>query len=395
LLFSAVWKVVERPTPWRVIFAIVVGVLSVQCLYYNSVILLCIAVAGAIVCAASARWRDAIIVLLIGLPAALSMIPYARTIRQVNEWSGLVRINFTFGRFWEMLSGVLSATHPLMVYFWLLVLVLALVAGIRSRMRSRPRWMTPAQRDLVLYGFLTLCLAIPAYIVFLFRLSYETEPWYYLALVTVVACSCEAILVQFVRRYETRLIATVALIAVAAAGVYGSGALRARQTSVDLQAQTLSIEADKNDLILVYPWYVGLTFNRYYTGPAQWMTVPEVKFLTYHRFDMTRKLMMDPDNALNSVMAAMRRTLSSGHKIWVVGGFPILHGNEVPPRLPPAPHPKYQWFEGVYNRAWAMQAGYFLQTHANDMRVIPLGEPVQRYEDMALEQVSGWSGDPR
>ena len=45
-------------------------------------------------------------------------------------------------------------------------------------------------------------------------------------------------------------------------------------TNLDLVAQRLNLEANKDDLILMHPWFCGVTLHRYYKGGAEWLTLP-------------------------------------------------------------------------------------------------------------------------
>ena len=62
-----------------------------------------------------------------------------------------------------------------------------------------------------------------------------------------------------------------------------------RQTNIDLIAAQLREQAGPNDLILVYPWYCGITFNRYYHGAAPWTTLPALSDPRIHRYDLLKE----------------------------------------------------------------------------------------------------------
>ena len=49
---------------------------------------------------------------------------------------------------------------------------------------------------------------------------------------------------------------------------------RMRFTNVDLIAQRLRTTASAEDIVLVISWPNGVSFERYYRGAAQWLTVP-------------------------------------------------------------------------------------------------------------------------
>jgi hypothetical protein len=164
-----------------------------------------------------------------------------------------------------------------------------------------------------------------------------------------------------------------------------------RQTNVDLVAQHLHTAARPGDLIVVNPWYVGITFNRYYRGPVEWTTVPPIEDLTVHRYDLLKLRMVSPQ-PLAPVYAAIQGALKSGHRVWVVGPLPVLPGGQLPVVIPIAPAAPTGWSDGPYAMAWSQQVGYFVQMHAlrHALVAIPVDRPVSGLEQVPLEVIEGW-----
>ena len=50
--------------------------------------------------------------------------------------------------------------------------------------------------------------------------------------------------------------------------------MRVRFTNIDLVAARLNKLVAKEDFVIVTPWYYGISFERYYRGPGDWVTVP-------------------------------------------------------------------------------------------------------------------------
>lgn len=90
LTLLSFWRLVRRPTSLNlrlVGVATLFALLSVQCLYYNSVLLLAIA-SGAIAVAATRReWRTVCVILGIGFVAALSLLPYLPMMLRMRAWT--------------------------------------------------------------------------------------------------------------------------------------------------------------------------------------------------------------------------------------------------------------------------------------------------------------------
>ena len=66
LALGAMWRLVESLTPGRAAIAALSAVLSVQCLYYNSILLLAICLGAASVTVRRRQVKNTVIVLMIG-----------------------------------------------------------------------------------------------------------------------------------------------------------------------------------------------------------------------------------------------------------------------------------------------------------------------------------------
>jgi hypothetical protein len=239
-----------------------------------------------------------------------------------------------------------------------------------------------------------LLISIPAYFGFLKILSYPTQPWYYVVLMGLVAVAIDGALSalpwQWWRNAGRMLLASGIAIW---SFVPTWGAMHIRQTNLDIIAAKLEETAEAGDVIVVAPWYFGVTFQKYYKGAAQWMTLPPIDDHKIHRYDLLKKSMA-ATNPIDAVLDAMASGLRSGHKVWIVGSISFLQRGKLPPILAPAPYDSVGWNEGAYTTTWSMQAGHFLQTHAlrADIVALPGDNPVNPYENGHLIMVRGWRG---
>ena len=137
------------------------------------------------------------------------------------------------------------------------------------------------------------------------------------------------------------------------------------------------------------PFWIGITFQRYYKGPATSVTVPP---LDVHivRFDLFKEAMTRP-NPMDPVLEAMANALKSGHRVWWVQGMGSVESGP-PPVLPPAPLPDSGWYIEPYLLGWARQAAYHLESHGQRAEVLDTrpGGRVLPYENVAVTMVSGW-----
>lgn len=54
--------------------------------------------------------------------------------------------------------------------------------------------------------------------------------------------------------------------------------VQVRQTNIDVVVKIITECAEPNDLIALNPWYIGISFQRYYAGPTHrsWMQVSRI-----------------------------------------------------------------------------------------------------------------------
>ena len=402
------------PTTGRITVATLLALLSVQCLYYNSVLLLAIA-AGAMAVAIRARaWRTLGIVLGIGILAAASLLPYMPMMHRMRAWKILVSYPADFAWLWTRVCDVLGSPSPLGIWLWPALVIVGLVfaAGVWAKGRRKPETSSRSIPSTVLLAAVTLAMGVAGYTGFLRVLNYVTQPWYYITLVAFAACTLEVLFGAWPATNKPRIALRVVRLAVAllllcvAVGPAWEE-LPTRHTNMDLIAARLQRLTTKDDLIVVPPWECAIPLCRYYRGPAEVMTLPPMNEHRFHRYDIVLRQMMTA-NPLNPVLARVENVLRSGHRIFLVGSIPFPNPDEVPPTLPPA----YQdagghWHDGFrtdwqlfadYRTVWEHQAGHFLRVNATGAVKIDVPVPenanVQKYEDMELSVFQGWKQTP-
>lgn len=400
LTLAAVWRVLAAPRPGRVLLAVVAGVLSVQTLYYNSVLLLAICAGAAVAAALERRWRTAALLLAIGLPAALSMTIYAGTIHRVHAWSFLLHYPVTVGWLWNRLCDVTGSPDPLGAWVWGTLFVGALGwagwRGLHSRPAAEEGEEVAAAPAARVYRFAcaTLLVMTVGYGAFLRALNYYTQPWYYIAFLAVVAVCLDAVFGRALAASPGGRAARLALVLAMAALSFlpAHAALSARQTNVDLHAAQLNVKAAEGDLIVCNRWECAITLARYYHGKAAFVTLPPLDEHRYHCYDQIVQQMMTPDAAA-PVLARMEATLRAGHRVWL-SGPPTAPADDREPAAPPPAHlVDGRFAERIdYYHAWADQAGYLLREHAVSLAPVPVsdGRPVLSYERIPLTVFEGW-----
>ncbi len=391
LVLVALIRAAESPTRARILLALAATVCSVQILFQNAVFV-AIAVAGAaLLTLVRGDIRRVFIPVAIGAAGALSLLPYLGVIERVGEWSPLLAEPATIASIIAKLFEVAGAASPISVAVWGVLAAAALAGGIRALLR---REIEPERELLrgraVVFSALAL-LAPLVFALFLVRLGYRTQSWYYMGLLVFVAVCLDSALRASYREPVFR-VATVALAGIAL--VAGAGqtwkAMHEPQTVVDRVAARLAEEAQPGDLVVVYPWFYALTLDRYYHGPAEVMTVPPLEDRKLHRYDLVKKRMLE-EHAMAPVLARMRAVLEAGRQVWLVGGFSSTPPGRGRPVLGPPPRPGSGWSIGPDMWLWSTEVGDFIASHALSGRLVYEAEPeLAPNERPTLAVISGF-----
>jgi hypothetical protein len=165
-------------------------------------------------------------------------------------------------------------------------------------------------------------------------------------------------------------------------------------TNVDLVAQSIQKIAGPRDRVVVAPWYIGVSFSRYYHGRAPWAMLPSVGFERFQRFDLLRDAMeqADQETPVREVIDPVISTLKTGGSVYIVSD-PISWGNPERTRvLPAAVIPRDGWRAPQYQSQWMSLFETTLRQHAVSVSSIrpATSLPVNDYEDVALIHIKGW-----
>jgi len=390
LAAGAIWSLVERPSPRRAIAALAASVLCVQSLFTNSAMLLALCIAGAAVCARRRAWKALGWLFGIGFLSMLTMLPYLRVLEIHSEWSMIVQAPIDLAWIGNQFTDavVLSGEFALWVWLGLGALTLAACGIALARKRASER-----EKDLALFAATALVAGAACFTAYIRAISVPTQPWYYLPILALAAVTFDAgvdLLVRASRIGRSLRLAGVALFALAISGKVRE-ALPLRVTTMDAIAERLEDVTAPDDLIVVNPWFAGITFARYYRGPAPWMIVPDLDARLYQPYGAFKERMAQ-ENPIQRELERIATTLRSGHRVWLAGGLQFLQPGEQPGSLPPAPNGPLGWNEPSYTVLWSRQTAHLVQTKAQTIRPVPLRDrgPTIWYEDLPLAVAEGW-----
>ena len=138
--FGLIYKVATTEASRGMIgLAALASVSSVQLVFGNAAFVFAIIVAGAMVALQTGHRRRSIILLAIGLGAALLLLPYLHGIRREESWNNVVtHAGFNLSVFWKKLSLTLSSARYSLRWIWVGILAAVGLATLWSRKHSRP-----------------------------------------------------------------------------------------------------------------------------------------------------------------------------------------------------------------------------------------------------------------
>jgi hypothetical protein len=252
---------------------------------------------------------------------------------------------------------------------------------------------TTRRQDICFFAGVALAAGFAGYGLFFRLAGLPVQPWYCIPLLGFITVCCDAILPRMHQTVRLGVL-MIAVISCLLAWPTTWSKVQQRRTNGDQVAATLAQNISPDDVVIVHPWYYGLTFARYYHGRAVWKTLPPIGDYRFHRYDLIRSE-LQLTNAIQPVLEQVEAVLRSGQRVWIVGELPMTATNTPPPAdLPPAPNGPDGWLDAPYTRAWGAKLGYLLASHAtNTTRLVdPSTDAVKPWENIGLTVVSGWIG---
>jgi len=384
LALATGWRFAREPSLKRWLVAGLVAVISVQNLFQNSFLLLAVCAAAAAVRMRRRDFKNALAALAIGVPAAVSLLPYSAMIREAQDWSVLSQIGFLSPLIWTNLSLAMAPTLAWLRWLWI---ALAILAIARCVIRVLPDAAEDDADTAAFFAGTALMGALICFLIFLRLAKMPTQVWYFLPLTTFAAVCIDAALANWPARWQFWRCAFAILALVCLPGA--RELITYRQTNMDLVADVLRKRADAHDLIIVHPWTFGVSFDRQYSGPTPWTTVPPLADHRFHRYDLFKAKMI-LENPAQPVCDRIAATLHAGNHVWLIGDVPL--SQTPPPQIEPAPNNPWGWLDDPYSDVWGAQIGYFVAIHATEGEVVPIpsSNPVSPLENVQVVSVAGW-----
>ena len=245
---------------------------------------------------------------------------------------------------------------------------------------------------LLQFALLVAVLSAIAYFGTLLLVRYRTHEWHYLLLLALLPAALDMIVIAASPAHWLR-IARLGLTIAATMAVASPAWItaRERETNIDIAAAKLDQLAKPNDLIVVAPWQLGISFRRYYHGQTPWITLPTIADHRIHRYDLLLTKMISP-HPIDDVLQSLNRTLASGNRVWFLGEMRWPEAGHPPLSLRPAPNDQFGWDESAYSESWLEQVSSFLYAHIEHRQAVPVPSQsrINLFEDVPLTVVDGW-----
>lgn len=388
IVFAAVVRFLREPTRNHWTLLAMASVFAVQTYLPNGVVVVALHAAAGLEFARRGCWRGLAAMAGASTLAAVSLVLNFPWIRYALEVGRIEQRPVRWAEVFDQWSGAVAADVFLLRWAWLAALCPLLLFPLAVWRKSR----TDGLGD----GTFFLAAAVLTGAGYAFYVHSVAQlpglPWYFLAPTAVVALCVDGSWSQAARRQSVLRWLSPALCAVFGLAVFPSAraAVQFRMTNVDELASFVSHAASQRDFILVSPWYVGITFQRYYQGTAPWQTIPPLREHRYHVHPEIRERMREGEHAIRPLLDKAEAVLRNGGTVWLVGIPQLPAEGEAMPALPNALGVRTP--AGPYLHFWETRVAVFLFERSVRMERVPVGltVPVSLHESLGLLRLQGW-----
>jgi hypothetical protein len=384
LALALVWRFAQsQQTKWLVL-ATAASVLSVQCLYQCAFFVMafcCGAWAGAL---AGGRRKAAMGTAILAAISAISLLPHVSNIKKGQDWFVIARTQVPADALLKMLASALNDRGGWTVVVWLGLGISALaVAFLLGGSRRVPQ---------SLYLAASMIVWTVAFAAFLQFLGLTPRSWYFLILMAPAALAMDGVFGSLAHPVAQAGRIGLAVLLAACMAPNSWAGVRMRQSNIDFVAAKIKSAAQPGDMVLVSPWYYGVSLQRYLPTNS-WTALPPMTELRTHRYDLMKKQMEAPA-PIALLLAGAENALRSGHALWVAGVFQFAPSGQPQPILPPYHGEPMDAADAHYFSSWMFQISALVQSHAKQGGQVAIASPdnlpINPFEDVPLLRFEGW-----
>jgi len=395
LFFGALWKWLEAPSLRRLAIGVFLAVAMVWSLHGNAFFVLSTTIAGASLPLVQRDWKKLWAALLPGAVAATSLVLNLPVMKQMGDMREGLAQHISAAAILERWWIAWATPGPWLPFVWIASLVAMCALCCKAIVRER---YIPSRSDasgLSQYCILTTLSSFVGFCGYLKVVDIPPAAWYFIPISAICAVAMDAgwrLLRQDQRLFASQIVLLGVLIVGTATTTLA--ALQERMTNVDALARFFEREATSKDLILFNPSHNVCTLLRHYKGPAVVQCSPPLvrEDLTIQRSDVLLKATYQATDPMIPLYDQIRKTLSSGGRVWMAGDIFPVPLDQSPPRIDQGTKFTDRWQLGPYLYVWGAQTFHYLGTHAKAGNVIelPSVNPCSRLEK--VDQVVVWDG---
>ena len=365
--YALLGRCIGEPRGVHLGLAALMAVLSVQSSYTNAVLVAVCTVCSVFASLIQRRGASAWKLLLPAMCAAFSLLPYVETLRAAGTWASIVHDKTVWGEVFRQIAGPAGKAAPVFLAIWIVIFSLPalFLAGV---MKDRQTGGAPS--PLLLYSASAAVLALLCQIAFL--LATDAVPFlrYFLGCLAFAALAVEL----FLRERSPGLLRAAAATVLLLTAWPTWSWTRLLRTNADVLAAVIESGARAQDVVIIAPWFLNTSFQRYYHGAAPWVTIPDLEKHPMIRYDLIKLKILDGDSNRN-LGDLLDRVFKADGSVWFVSQ-PYLEnvtGRQRPLRPEASPSPN----GGDYVRFrtfWELDGKYLLASAAAGQVVALPGE---------------------
>jgi hypothetical protein len=397
IAFSTVWYAVQKPTVIRIIISAISLTLCIQTLYQAAIFISAIGISAISVALLHKDKKHALSIAIPFCIAGASLLPYISILTAARKWVPAAAATPNAKLLLPGLLNAIQSPAPWHIWLWIAAGALAIIGIIQSLKNINPFEKHCTEEDFQIYCGISLITSVIGFFSFLICIpSFSSQAWHYTPLLVIAIISAEPLIRQLTTENLGKgLLLSIIFISNITTLLPAADNTTMRMTSIDHIASAIKQKAGANDLVVLNPWFLGISFSRYYQGPAAWMTFPDLHEITIHRYDLLMEKMKHPKTTCKN-MERILSTLQSGGRVWIVGQAYPLSPKLPIKHLPPAPLPITGWSSLPYLSNWSDQLMHTLSIYARQAYVLPINsdfgyQKINPLEAPGLYIFQGWA----
>ncbi len=226
-----------------------------------------------------------------GLPV-LSLVVHLPHLLAGREWGVVAQLEVPLSYLFGVAGRALAESGVVALVGLLAALVLLPGCVIYLWVRKTP---VPPK---LLFGVISSLVGVGGYMLFVWQSKLPSQPWYYVIVIAFTAlCIDAASSYSIVTRWSRVTLAMLMAITSVSSAWTNT---QIRRTNIDHIAQIVRTSGSKGDLVIVYPWYCGITWSYYLDGAVDWIAIPPVSDFRIHRYDLLKEQMVRGDQERGS-----------------------------------------------------------------------------------------------